>query len=67
MTLLKPLNNTPVLTMYEQFFIHSLHQRGKLITEQEPGEHNPLFQLILGPAYTPIVDTSRPILPTPTT
>jgi len=27
------------------FFIQSHHQRGQLITEQNPGEHNPLIQL----------------------
>jgi hypothetical protein len=31
MTLLKPLNNPNTLTPYEQFYIQSLHQEGKLI------------------------------------
>jgi len=66
MTLLTPLNSTSLLTPYEQSFVQSLHQQGKLITEQEAGEHNPLFQLIIDPTYKPL-DTSRPELPTPTT
>ena len=31
MTLLKPLNNPTMLTPYEQFYIQSLQQEGKLI------------------------------------
>jgi len=37
MTLLKPL----------KFYIQSLHQAGKLIPQQHPGETNPLFQLAI--------------------
>ena len=49
MTLLKPLSNAKVLIPYEQFYIQSLHQAGKLITEQYPGELNPLFKLAIHP------------------
>jgi hypothetical protein len=66
-TLLKPLNNTTVLTPYEQFFIKSTYQQGKLIMEQAPGEQNPLFQLIIDPAYTLHVENSGSILPISTT
>ena len=52
MTLLKPLNKTSMLIPYEQLFIQSLHQEGKLIAEQYPGEQNPLFQLVIDPSYT---------------
>jgi len=45
MTLLKPLKNTSLLIPYEQFFIHSLHKEGKLISEQNPGEPKPILQL----------------------
>jgi hypothetical protein len=45
MTLLKPLNNTSLLTPYKQYYIHSLHKEGKLIYEQSPGDPNPLFLL----------------------
>jgi hypothetical protein len=53
MTLLKPLNNPNMLTPYEQFYIQSLHQEGKLIPEQYPGDPNPLFQLAIHPSLTP--------------
>jgi len=66
-TLLKPLNNTTMLTPYEQFFIKSTYQQGKIIMEQAPGEQNPLFQLIIDRAYTLNVDNSGSILPISTT
>jgi len=49
MTLLKPLNDPNVLLPYEQYYIQSLHQEGKLIPEQSPGETNPLFQTVIKP------------------
>jgi hypothetical protein len=49
MTLLKPLKNTNALIPYEQSYIQSLHQAGNLISEQWPGEPNPLFQLAIHP------------------
>jgi hypothetical protein len=66
-TLLKPLNNTTMLTPYEQFFIKSTYQQGKIIMEQAPGEQNPLFQSIIDPAYISHIDNSGSILPIPTT
>ena len=54
MTLLKPLNNTSLLTPYEQFFIHSLHKEGKLSSEQNPGEPNPTLQLAIDPSQPPV-------------
>ena len=59
MTLLKPLNNPNMLTPYEQFYIQALHQEGKLIPEQRPGDPNPLFKLAIHPAHTPHVRASR--------
>jgi hypothetical protein len=50
MTLLKPLKYKNMLIPYEQFYIQSLHQAGKLIPEQYPGELNPLFQLAIPPS-----------------
>jgi hypothetical protein len=47
MTLLKPINKKSMLIPYEQLFIQSHHQHGQLITEQNPGEQNPLFQLVI--------------------
>ena len=38
MTILKPLNDTTLLTPYEQYFIQTLHQEGQLIPEQFAGE-----------------------------
>jgi len=49
MTLLKPLNDPSVLLPYEQYYIQSLHQVGKLIPEQSPGETNHLFQTVINP------------------
>jgi len=37
MTILKPLNDTTLLTPYEQYFIQTLHQDGQLIPEQFAG------------------------------
>jgi len=45
MKLLKPTNHTSMLIPYELFFIQSHHQHGQLISEQNPGELNPLIQL----------------------
>jgi len=50
MTLLKPLSNTYLLMPYEQYYIHSLHKEGKLISEQSPGDPNPLLLLAIGPS-----------------
>ena len=36
-----------MLTSYEQLYIQTLHQEGKLIPEQYPGELNPLFQVAI--------------------
>jgi len=53
MTLLKPLNNTSILTPYENFFIHSLDKERKLISEQNTGEPNPILQLDIDPSQPP--------------
>jgi len=58
MTLLKPLKNNTMLIPYEQLFIQSIHQEGRLIAEQHPGEPNLLFQLIIDPSHTPHDKTS---------
>jgi hypothetical protein len=50
MTLLKPLSNTSLLTPYEQYYIHSLHKEGKLISEQSPDDPNPLLLLTIDPS-----------------
>jgi len=42
MTLLKPLNNPSMLIPNKQYYIQTLHQEGKLISEQYPGELNPV-------------------------
>ena len=43
-TLLKPPSSPSMLIPYEQYYIQTLHQEGKLILEQYPGKLNPLFQ-----------------------
>jgi hypothetical protein len=53
MTLLKPLKNTSLLTPYEQFFIQEFHRYERLVSERNPGEHNPLLQMVINPAHTP--------------
>ena len=45
MMLLKSLHSQHLLTAYKQFYIHSFHENGKLISEQSPGSPNPLFDL----------------------
>ena len=59
MTILKPLKDTILLTPYEQYFIQTLHQDGQLIPEQFTGEKNPLLQLAIDPAYTPLEETTQ--------
>ena len=49
MTILKPLKDTTLLTLYEQYFIQTLHQEGQLIHEQFAGEKTPFFSLPLTP------------------
>jgi hypothetical protein len=52
MKLLKPTNHTSMLIPYELFFIQSHHQHGQLISEQNPGELNPLIQMGLDTIQT---------------
>jgi len=59
MTTLKPLNDTTMLTPYEQYLIQTLHQEGQLIPKQSPCEKDPLLQLAIDPAYTPLEETSQ--------
>jgi hypothetical protein len=47
MTLLKPIQNTSLLTPYETFYIQSLHKDGSLISKQTPQEPNLLIQLAI--------------------
>ena len=52
MTLLKPIRKTPLLTPIEQIFIQTYQYNGTLITEQNRGEQNPLFQLAINTSLT---------------
>jgi hypothetical protein len=45
-TLLKQNNKTKFLIPYEQLYIQSHHHQKKLITEQNSGEYNPMYQLV---------------------
>jgi len=47
--LLKLLNIQNMLVPYEQYYIQTLCQEGKLIPKQYPGEVNPLFQMVINP------------------
>jgi hypothetical protein len=51
MTLLKPLHSQHLLTTHEQLYIHYFHKNGKLISEQSPGNPNPLFDLTTSPLH----------------
>ena len=53
MTLLKPVKNTSLLTPYEQFFIQAFHKSGRLVSEQNPGEPNPLLQMAINTSHPP--------------
>ena len=53
MTLLQGLQNATLLTPYEHLFIQSLHKAGRLISEQNPYEPNPLLQLAINPYLPP--------------
>ena len=52
MTLLKPIDKTSLLIAYEQLFIQTYQHNGILITEQNRGEKNPLFQLAIDTGLT---------------
>jgi len=51
-TLLKPTHKTPLSIPYEQLFIQTYQYNGTLITEQNRGEQNPLFQLAIDTGLT---------------
>jgi hypothetical protein len=53
MTMLKTIKHRPLFIPYEQFFTQAYHSQNKLITEQNPGEHNPLIQLAVNMIHTP--------------
>ena len=67
MAMVKPLMNNTMLIPYEQLFIQSLHQEGKLIAVQHPGKPNLLFQLNIYPSYTPRDKTSGSVSLAPNT
>jgi hypothetical protein len=46
MTLLKHVNNPSPLLPYEKIYIQIFHHNNNLIQEQQPNEHNTMFQLI---------------------
>jgi len=45
MALLKQVNKPSLLLPYEQMFVQSLYHSNELITERQPNEHNPMFEL----------------------
>jgi len=46
MTLLKRINTPALLLPYEQMYMQSLYYNNKLVPEQHPDEHNPMFELL---------------------
>jgi hypothetical protein len=53
MNLLKPLSTPSLLTPHELFFIQPFHKEGKLVSEQNPGQDNPLIQLAIDLSHEP--------------
>jgi hypothetical protein len=53
MTLLKQVNKTSLLTLYEQLYIQAYHQHKQLIPEQHSGDQNPMYELIYDRQATP--------------
>jgi hypothetical protein len=45
MTLLKQMDKPSMLLPYEQIYIQSFRCNDELILEQQPDEHNPMFEL----------------------
>ena len=62
MELIKPIKNTRLLIPFEQFYIQKHHQENKLITEQHPGEHNPLIQLAIDTTKTSHEQNNEPLV-----
>jgi len=52
MTLLKPIHKTSLLIPHERHFIQTYQYNSSLITEQNRGEHYPLFQLAIDTGLT---------------
>jgi hypothetical protein len=52
MSLLKPIHKTSMLISYEQLFFQTFYHNENLITEQDTGEQNPLFQLSIDTMLT---------------
>jgi hypothetical protein len=46
MELLKQINKTEFLLLYEQLYIQSHHHHQQLITEHNSSEYNPMYQLV---------------------
>ena len=45
--MLKQINKTTLLIPFEQLYIQSYYHHTQLILEQNTGEYNPIYQLIL--------------------
>ena len=64
MTFPKPINNPNLLLPYEQHYMQTLRNEGKLIPEQNPGETNPLFQTAIN-LQPPKFHTNKTVVPQP--
>ena len=62
MILLKHINKTTLLILFEQLYIQSYHHHKQLIPEQHTGEHNPIYQLIHDLHNITFHQTNRSIL-----
>ena len=59
MTLLKPIHNISMLTLYEQMFIQTFHHNENLTTDHGIGKQNPLFKLEMEIILTSQIGTIR--------
>jgi hypothetical protein len=60
MTLLKRIDNPSLLLPYEQMYIQLFHHNNHLIQEQQPNEHNMMFQLLYNNYKAPQPQPSPP-------
>jgi len=66
-SILKPIHKTSMSIPYEQLFIQTFHHNGNLITEQDTGEQNPLFQLAIDTMLTSATTWKHKQINTPPT
>jgi hypothetical protein len=65
MELLKQINKTKFLIPFEQLYIQSHHHHKQLISEQNSGEYNPMYQLVYDQHVMPHPTKSPDLHPHP--